>query len=129
MNSLNENQIIEKNNENEITNELNAQNYDNKNINEENIIDNDNINLNVYSIILNKKENNTFQYFFKNNQENHLFKKIFLDKKELQKDFDIEMKLHSICSNYLINKSSKNETNNLKDLKINYELNSIKTFL
>lgn len=44
MNSLNENQIIEKNNENEITNELNDQNYDNKNINEENIIDNDNNN-------------------------------------------------------------------------------------
>ena len=100
-----------------------------KELSNENIIDNDNINLNVYSIILNKKENNTYQYFFKNNQENHLFNNLFLDKEELQKNFDIEMKLHSICSNYLINKSSKNETNNIKDLKINYELNSIKTFL
>ena len=100
-----------------------------KELSNENIIDIDDNNLNDYTIILNKKENNTFQYFFKNNQENHIFKKYFFDKKELQKDFEIEMKFHSICSNYLINKSSKKESNNLKDLKINYELNSIKSFL
>ena len=100
-----------------------------KELSNENIIDidNNNNNLNIYSIILNKKENNTFQYNFKNNKIKSLFKSLFLDKKELEKDFEIEMNLHSICSNYLINKLSKNETK-IKDLKINYELNSIKTF-
>ena len=99
MNSLNENQIIEKNNENEITNELNAQNYDNKNINEENIIDNDNIN-NINFFLMDEIQ--ILDYLTENKIDENIIsqiKELKLNSKDLIYISKKDELLNKICNN------------------------------
>ena len=99
MNSLNENQIIEKNNENEITNELNEQNYDNKNINEENIIDNDNIN-NINFFLMDEIQ--ILDYLTENKIDENIIsqiKELKLNSKDLIYISKKDELLNKICNN------------------------------
>ena len=99
MNSLNENQIIEKNNENEITNELNDQNYDNKNINEENIIDNDNIN-NINFFLMDEIQ--ILDYLTENKIDENIIsqiKELKLNSKDLIYISKKDELLNKICNN------------------------------
>ena len=99
MNSLNENQIIEKNNENEITNELNDQNYDNKNINEENIIDNDNNN-NINFLLMDEIQ--ILDYLTENKIDENIIsqiKELKLNSKDLIYISKKDELLNKICNN------------------------------
>ena len=99
MNSLNENQIIEKNNENEITNELNEQNYDNKNINEENIIDNDNNN-NINFLLMDEIQ--ILDYLTENKIDENIIsqiKELKLNSKDLIYISKKDELLNKICNN------------------------------
>ena len=99
MNSLNENQNIEKNNENEITNELNDQNYDNKNINEENIIDNDNNN-NINFLLMDEIQ--ILDYLTENKIDENIIsqiKELKLNSKDLIYISKKDELLNKICNN------------------------------
>jgi hypothetical protein len=99
MNSLNENQIIEKNNENEITNELNDQNYDNKNINEENIIDNDKNN-NINFLLMDEIQ--ILDYLTENKIDENIIsqiKELKLNSKDLIYISKKDELLNKICNN------------------------------
>ena len=83
----------------------------------------------VYSIIINKKGEKTYQFSLRNSYEINELDSLFSDVISLGKDPKIEILLHSMCANYIINKiSNYKSNNNLKDLEINYQLNSITNF-
>ena len=88
-----------KNNENEITNELNDQNYDNKNINEENIIDNDNNN-NINFLLMDEIQ--ILDYLTENKIDENIIsqiKELKLNSKDLIYISKKDELLNKICNN------------------------------